>query len=79
MTLNVGWHFDDPERDDLTGAAGVDEIDLNEAAYVNLRWKANANVETGLELYGWRTRYWDGATSTEQVDNRIQTSLIMTF
>lgn len=89
VTVNLGYHYDDPDRDDLTGQVAdpdasppvehTDNRDRNTCVFVNLRWKLDESIEVGVEYSNWKTSYWDGSSSWEEEDNRIQASLIMTF
>jgi hypothetical protein len=89
VTLNVGYHFDDPDRDDLTGQVAdpdaspaidyTDNRDRNTCVFVNLRKKLDRDIEIGIEYSTWRTLYWDGSSSSEEGNSRVHTSLIVTF
>ncbi len=89
LTLNIGCHFDDPDRDDLTGQVAdpdasppvehTDNRDRNTCVFVNLRWKLDEGIEVGVECSNWKTRFWDGSSSSEEEDSRVQASVIMTF
>ena len=79
LTINGGYLFDDPDEDDLTGAADVDDRDKNTAWFVNVRGKLNKNTEAGIEVSGWTTTYTDGTDTTDYENMRYQASLIYTF